>query len=161
MSNNYGSWRRHSNIGHGKIIFMEAKLTTLVFTTITNLGSGEISCALWSDYCPAVQKMGYSRKLFSDCMCSVNVSSVQGSGISYCVYIPCTPWLKPLFWWDTDVLVYSTVSILSPPWNDLTYLNNFDGTSYNITYKDDRKPISFGNCPCLSVGLHYYNLVLK
>ena len=89
------------------------------------------------------------------------VSSVQGSGISYCVYIPCTPRLKPVFWWDTDVLVYSTVSILSPPWNDLTYLNKFDGTSYNTTYKDDRKPISFGNCPCLSVRLHYYNVVLK
>ena len=86
---------------------------------ITNLESGEISCALWSDYCPAVQKNDYSQIIFLAVCALLIVSSDQGSAVSYCAYVSCTPMFKPVFWGDTDVLVYITVSISSPPWNDL------------------------------------------
>ena len=59
---------------------------------------------------------------------------------------------QPVFWVDTDVLEYTTPSILTPPWNNLTYLNNFDGNPYNFTYMDKRKPIQFGNGPWFSMG---------
>lgn len=45
---------------------------------------------------------------------------------------------EPVFWGDTDVLVYTTPSILSPPWNNLIYMSNFDGSPSNFTYVDKR-----------------------
>ena len=63
---------------------------------------------------------------------------------------------EPVFWGDTDLLVYTTPSILSPPWNNVIYLNNFDGTPYNFTYMNDRKPICFENGSCLSVGFQHW-----
>ena len=54
---------------------------------------------------------------------------------------------------DNDVLVYTTHSTLSPPWNNLTYLNNFDGTPYNFTSKDKWEQKRFGNCPWSQPGI--------
>ena len=86
----------------------------------------------------------------------LSVTSVQGSAVSYWAYVPNPPMSEPIFWGDTDVLVYTTPSIFSPPWNNLTYLNNFDGTPYNFAYMDKRESICFGNGPCFSMEFQHW-----
>lgn len=54
---------------------------------------------------------------------------------------------------DNDVLMYTNHSILSPAWNNFTYLNNFYGTPYNFTYKDKREPKRFVNGPWSQPGI--------
>lgn len=64
---------------------------------------------------------------------------------------------QPVFWVDTDVLVYNNPSILTPPWNNLTHLNDFDGTPYSFTYMDKREPILFGNGAWFSMGFQQWS----
>lgn len=46
----------------------------------------------------------------------------------------------PVFGVDSDVLAYATASILTPPWNNWIYLNNFTSMD-NFTYMERREPI--------------------
>lgn len=135
---------------------MEATSTTSVFTLPT---WGQVK-SLAAQGQIIVQQSGRlvtAEHLFLAMCALLSVSSVQGSAVSYWAYVPNPPMFEPVFWGDTDVLVYTTPSILSPPWNNLTYLNNFDGTPYNFTYVDKREPICFKNGPYFSMGFQHWS----
>ncbi|KAM5150350.1 endogenous retrovirus group K member 13-1 Env polyprotein-like [Callospermophilus lateralis] len=77
----------------------------------------------------------------------------------YWAYIPDPPLMEPVMWGEMDITLYTSPAILSPPWNNLTYLNIHDGAIYNFTYQNDvRRPICLGSPPCLQLDWQHWIL---
>lgn len=79
-------------------------------------------------------------------------SSAKTTNVSYWAYIPNPPMMEPAPWGSADISVYTTPTLLSPPWKNLTYLNQDDGTFFNFSYKGDGPYICLGPSPCIKMG---------
>ncbi|XP_034849843.1 endogenous retrovirus group K member 13-1 Env polyprotein-like isoform X2 [Mirounga leonina] len=79
-------------------------------------------------------------------------SSAEATNVSYWAYIPNPPMMEPAPWGSADIPVYTSPVILSPPWKNLTYLNQDDGTSFNFSYKGDGPYICLGPSPCAEMN---------
>ncbi|KAF7475254.1 Hypothetical predicted protein [Marmota monax] len=89
-----------------------------------------------------------------------SASEVQNNNTHYWAYIPNPPLLEPVTWGDMDITLYTSPALLSPPWNNLTYMNINDGTPFNFTYKNNNsKPICLGVPPCLQLDWQHWILV--
>ncbi|XP_036024010.1 endogenous retrovirus group K member 25 Env polyprotein-like [Onychomys torridus] len=85
-------------------------------------------------------------------------SSAERANVSYWAYIPNPPLMEPVMWGSMDITLYTTPSALSPPWNNLTYLNKDDGSNFNFTYFGFLKPICMGVFPCLQLDWQHWLL---
>jgi len=54
-------------------------------------------------------------------MCALLTVSSAASNVSYRAYIPYPPLFQPATWGETDEVLYTTPSILSSLWNNLTF----------------------------------------
>nr|UKS89476.1 envelope protein [Bovine retrovirus CH15] len=54
---------------------------------------------------------------------------------TYWAYIPNPPLLEATVWGVSDILIYTTPHVLSPPWKNLTYLNKDDGRLFNFSQR--------------------------
>lgn len=90
-------------------------------------------------------------------MCALlTVSSSEA--VSYWAYIPNPPVFEPVTWGDSDVLIFSSPKILSPPWKDLREYNKDDGANFNFTSHTIKKPICLGKPPCLTLDWQHWLL---
>lgn len=54
-------------------------------------------------------------------VCALLTVSSVAANTSYRAYIPYPPLFEPATWGETDVVLYTTPSILSSLWNNLTF----------------------------------------
>nr|XP_035976419.1 endogenous retrovirus group K member 9 Env polyprotein-like isoform X1 [Halichoerus grypus]XP_035976420.1 endogenous retrovirus group K member 9 Env polyprotein-like isoform X2 [Halichoerus grypus] len=94
-------------------------------------------------------------------MCALLTMSsppIEATNVSYWAYIPNPPMMEPAPWGSANIPIYTSPMILSPPWKNLTYLNQDDGTFFNFLHRGDGPYICLGPSPC--VNMNWQNWIL-